>query len=173
VAPGDIVNLQAFLRALRAAGRDDPVAGPRRILVDTMIFDRIVATRRLTRKIRRLARSGRLLVLTTHVQEDELAGVASRFKRARLARIPRDLVPTSHFVIGHSRFDLARIGDDPSFEQIRGTGAHTKDGLIGATALAESAVLVTEDRRLGRRASDAGVEVWTFAQFVEWVEAAR
>lgn len=135
-----------------------------------MVFDRVVATWSLARKIRRLTNAGALTILTTHVQEDQLAG-APWWKRVRTARIPRVGVPTSNFVIGHSRIGRARLGAGEPFEQIRGTTTHTKDGLIGATAFRESAILVTEDRRLQRRASEAGVEVWTFTQFAEWVRS--
>lgn len=139
-------------------------------MLDTMIFDRIVATRGLTRRIRRLVKAGALTILTTHIQEDELAAVPSWWKRARIARVPSVRVPTSEFVWDVSRFDEARLGTGEPLEQIRGTKTHTKDGLIGATAFAESAVLVTEERRLTRRASDAGVTVWDFSRFRAWVE---
>ena len=141
-----------------------------RAVLDTMIFDRIVATWGLTRRIRWLVEAGVLTILTTHIQEDELAEIPSWWKRARIARIPRVRVPTSELVWDISRFDHARIGTGEPLEQIRGTKRHTKDGLIGATALFESAVLVTEERRLTRRASDAGVTVWDFKQFRVWAE---
>ena len=142
-------------------------------MLDTMIFDRIVATWGLTRRIRGLVEVGALTILTTHIQEDELAEIPSWWKRARIARIPRVRVPTSEFVWDVSRWDEARIGTGEPLEQIRGTKRHTKEGLIGATALVESAVLVTEERRLKRRASDTGVTVWDFTQFRGWAETTQ
>ena len=141
-----------------------------RVMLDTNIFDRIVATWGLTREIRRLVKSGALTTLTTHIQEDELAK-APLWKRVRFARVPRVRVATSDFVIGHSRFDQARLGAGERLEEIRGTAKHTNDGLIAATALAESAALITEERRLTLRASDAGVTVWDFGRFRAWVES--
>ena len=151
-------------------GAADLASDQTQIALDTNVYNRVGATWGLTRRIRRLTNAGTLTILTTHVQEDQLAG-APWWKRVRIARIPRVDVPTSDFVIGHSRLGRARLGTGEPFEQIRGTTTHTEDGLIGATAFAEDAVLVTEDRRLQSRASEAGVEVWTFTQFAEWVRS--
>jgi predicted nucleic acid-binding protein len=142
-------------------------------MLDTMIFDGIVGTWGLTRRIRRLVSSGALTILTTHIQEDQLAEVRSRWKRVRIARIPRVSVPTSEFVIGYSRLGRARLGTGEPFETIRSTPTHTKDGLIGATASREGVILVTEDRRLTSRASAAGVTVWNFGQFRTWVNQSQ
>jgi hypothetical protein len=109
-------------------------------MLDTNVFDKIIETPGMTALIRRRVEAGALTVLTPHVHEDEL-GDAPESKRARFAEIPRDCVPTSHFVLDHSRWDQARLGEDPSFEQIRRTHTHTRDGLIGATAKAESALV--------------------------------
>jgi hypothetical protein len=95
-------------------------------------------------------------------KEDELQDIRSRWKRFRIGRVPRTVVPTSVFVVGVSRIGRARIGAGQPFEQIRGTKKHTRDGIIAAKADYEGAVLVTGDGRLARRASEADVRVWSF-----------
>jgi hypothetical protein len=136
-------------------------------MIDTNIFDKIVATRGMTWNLRRLVRKGTVTILTTHVQEDELADIPSRWLRFRVGRVPHVRIPTSEFVWNASRLDQARLGTGQPFEEIRGSVTHTKDGLIAATAYAEADVLVTEEGRLRRRAAAAcpNLVVWDFDDF--------
>lgn len=138
-----------------------------RLMLDTMIYDLLVADPPLLDGLIELVDRGDVEVLTTHVQEDELAAIPDAAKRASIARVPRRQVATSHFVLGTSRLDHARLGEPGDFEALRGGMdhlGHTHDALIGATAAYERAVLVTEDARLASRAAAAGVTVWNFEE---------
>jgi predicted nucleic acid-binding protein len=143
-------------------------------MLDTMIFDKIVSAEGMTEKLQQLTDDGALALLVTHVQEDQLADISDAKKQASIERVPRTLVPTSAFALGFSRLGMAGLGSGRLLKSIRGTTSplrHTKDGLIGATAGNTSAVLVTEDRRLRRRAVAAGVSTWDFAAFRAWVDS--
>lgn len=140
---------------------------PLRVLLDTNVFDRIAETDESLDRVQRLVRRGAITVFVTHVQEDELARITDSTKSARIASIPRDLIPTSEFAVGTSRLDMACLGEGEALEKIRkGNWAkHTRDALIAATAHADGLVLVTEDGRLRNRASEElDIDVWDWKQ---------
>ena len=67
-----------------------------------------------------------------------------------------------------SRLGMARFGEAAPIEAIRGGNwpKYTHDALIAATAQADGQVLVTEERRLQRRAeTQLGVEVWNWQRW--------
>jgi hypothetical protein len=70
-------------------------------------------------------------------------------------------------VMTHVQEDEARLGDEEPFESLRGTVRHTADGMIAATAEFEGIPLVTEERRLARRAHQLGIEVWSWERLRE------
>lgn len=110
--------------------------------------------------------------LVTHVQtidEDVRGDVA-----AVLERLPALEVPTSGFVLGVSRLDMARFADEEPLDDLRSTpegrrvDGDTRDALIANTALYEAAVLVTDDGRARRRALRvADLEVLSLSGLVE------
>jgi hypothetical protein len=51
-----------------------------RVMLDSNIFDEIIKTPGLAGQLRSLTASGRLDIVVTHVQEDELAGLARRVR---------------------------------------------------------------------------------------------
>ena len=63
---------------------------------------------------------------------------------------------------GGKRADLNALLDS----QMRWLSVHSR-----TTAECEEAILVTENRRLARRARELGVEVWTAHELVAFVEA--
>jgi len=145
---------------------------PLRIMLDTMIFDKIVEIPGMTDDLRTLVAAGKVDIVTTHVQDDELEQVRNSSKHAGLARIPCRRVPTAVFVFDVSRLGLARLGAGEEgglrYERLRmGNPKHTRDAIIALTAAQEADVLVSEDRTLSHRtrASAETLEVWDFAQF--------
>ena len=75
-----------------------------RVMLDTNIFDHIIETPGLASHLRSLTASGRLDIVVTHVQEDELAGIQDTEKRRAIHQVPRRLVPTADLVLDVSRF---------------------------------------------------------------------
>jgi len=89
-----------------------------RYVIDSNIFDKIVDDG-LTEAVTRLARAGRLVLISTHVQRDEIERVQDRKRLARLLEVPVEQVPTFGFVIGESRIGMARLGPTEPFETLR------------------------------------------------------
>jgi hypothetical protein len=81
------------------------------------------------------------------------------------------IVPTYGVVKGISKPGLARFGEPELIDIIRTPqGRHARDALLAATAKFEGAVLVTEDRRLTRRAEKIGMKVWNGWQLIEFID---
>jgi predicted PilT family ATPase len=70
-------------------------------------------------------------------------------------------VKTSAFLFGFSKIGLAEFGPPRRVDEIRGDAFKDDlDALLADTARRDSAVLVTADKRLSRKAKAVGVEVW-------------
>lgn len=140
----------------------------RRFMIDSNIFDELVADETLRRKVVSLARQCRVELVTTHLQEDELRAVASRdaTKYRRIQSLPRTVVLTSDFIVGVSRLGMARIGDGTTYEAIRRDKRHIFDAEIAATAKYEQIPLITSERRLRNQAAAQSVPVVRGAEFV-------
>jgi hypothetical protein len=68
-----------------------------RVMLDSNIFDEIIKTRGLAGQLRSLTASGRLDIVVTHVQEDELAGIQAAERRRAIQQVPRRSIPTAVF----------------------------------------------------------------------------
>jgi hypothetical protein len=152
----------------------------KRIAFDSCVLDAIEASPGLLQAIQRAAASGELILVSSHVQEDELAATPDEERRAKLLALYRALpvttVMTHGFVIGVSRVGMARIGDGSrtgvAIDDLDSKERkHRRDALIGVTAAGEAHVFVTCDDRLRRRMrrAKAPCEVWDFDQFRQYV----
>ena len=147
-----------------------------KFMLDTQIYDLIIAVPGLVDRINRLTAEGKITILCTHIQNDELADTPDEHKRAEVSRINRLQVTTAGAVYGISKSGGATSGDGSSsgisLDQIRSLSKrHTKDALVATTAGRDADVLVTEDKRLANRVSATSVscEVWSFEQFKTYV----
>jgi len=125
-----------------------------------------------------------LQLLTTHVQRDEIVEITIEQRRAELLAVydslPKQEIPTLDFVIGRSRIGMARLSDGLDYENYIEGGIrkkHSRDALIGITAIHEADILVTNEsstrrNRLPSRLKRVAVdfEVWGFEQFKDFVE---
>lgn len=148
-----------------------------RVMLDTNIFDRIIETPGLVGQLRSLTASGRLDIVVTHVQEDELARIRDTEKRRAIQRVPRRSVPTAVFVLDVSRLGKARLGEGHEggleYDTLHGENPkRVRDAVIVLTAAAaapaeEVEVFVTEDGGLARRvkAKAKTLKVWNFPEF--------
>ena len=152
----------------------------KRIAFDSNVVDAIEASPGLLRAIQRAAASGELILLSSHVQGDELAATPDQERRAKLLNLYRALpvttVATHGFVLGVSRLGMARLGDGSwtgvGIDDLDSKGRkHRRDALIGVTAAGEADVFVTRERRLQRKMKAAGArcEIWDFDEFREYV----
>jgi len=146
-----------------------------RVMLDTNIFDRIIEVPGLAGHLRSLTSSGRLDIVVTHVQEDELARIRDTEKRWAIQQVPRRSVPTAVFVLDVSRLGQARLGEGHEggleYDTLRGENPkRVRDAVIALTAAAEAEeveVFVTEDDGLARRvrAKAKTLKVWNFPEF--------
>lgn len=142
-----------------------------RFMLDTMIFDQIVADPSFADSLREAARSGSITIVTTHIQEDQIADIRDDEKREAISRIPRAVVPTTGFALDVSRLGMARLADEVTSATIERIGRRhrrtVKDALIAATVPYEADAIVTEDETLRRRIQREGLNVTllTFEEF--------
>jgi len=142
-----------------------------RFMLDTMIFDHVVADAPFAEALRVAAEAGQITIVTTHVQEDQIAAIPDADKREAVLRIPRSVVPTTGFALDVSRLGMARFADEQTSATIERIGQrhpkNVKDALIAATACDEADALVTEDKTLRKRIVREGlkVSVLTFEEF--------
>ena len=144
---------------------------PERYLIDSMIHDRIADDPLALRLVKDLVEAAAIVLLTTHVQEDEITRIPNAARVKQLLQVPVKRVPTLGLVLDYSRIDAARLSEAEPFESLRrGNLNHTEDALIAATAQYESATLVTEDQTLTRRAKAQGISVVSWDAFLERLE---
>jgi len=150
----------------------------KKFMLDTQIYDLIIAIPDFVDRINRLIAEGMVVILCTHIQSDELAIIPDEHKRAEASRVNRQQVSTAGAVYNISKYGCATYGDGSSsgitLDQIRSASkGHAKDALIATTAVRDADVLVTQDRRLANRVSATSVscEVWSFEQFKSYISS--
>ena len=127
---------------------------PKRLMLDTNVYDLVVARRDFAKRLNRAVEDGAIEILRTRVQEEEIARIPDASRRAAMRRVRGRTVPVS---------------DAPWQGMPRG-GAPSEDALIVATAEESADVLVTEDRVLAAKARAGHLEVWRFEALVAFVE---
>jgi predicted nucleic acid-binding protein len=139
-------------------------------LLDSNAYDPIVDSPDLERLVIAACAAGKIELLLTHVQQDELMDDETR--RNRTLALPSVLVPTYGFVVNASKLGLAQLGEPENINAIRSpTGGHTHDALLASTAQHHGAILVTNDDRLRNFALRQGIEAWRSADFERYVRA--
>jgi hypothetical protein len=131
-----------------------------------MIYDKLVDEPDLLILVARLVSEGKVELLSTHVQADEIARTPDPERARQLMTVPAKKVATSGIVFGVSRFGEARFAEREPYETLQGGNVtHSEDALIASTAQFEEATLVTEDRSLTSRARKQGIAVIGWAVF--------
>lgn len=151
-------------------GRENTVPGMRRAVLDSNAVDLLIDLPGAYETLRTAVDDGRLRLLFTHINIDELAVVPDAERRSRLLLAMVDLgqlVPTGACVADVSRLNFARLMEDvDAVEALRsGNIDHTRDALIAATAIFEKCALVTNDKRLAGQAR-RGIEVLTTSKLL-------
>jgi len=146
------------------------------IMFDTNIYDKIIDNLGMVDRLNQLTKEGKLVVLSTHIQDDELARIPDEKKRHAIAEISRKMVTTSGAVWGVSKWGKATWGPGGkgkiNIEAIRkGNAEDTEDALIGTTAERDADVLVTEDNRFAERMKrlNPSCEIWNFVKLKEYL----
>jgi hypothetical protein len=147
-----------------------------RIMLDSNVHDLVLADQVALSVIKQRIADGRLTLVSTHVQRDELS-LAPEPKREALLAIygMAEKVSTTGAVWDVSKWDESSWGSDAVNASIvahmAGNTKHAEDALIAATAADEADVLVTNETRLASKIQRAGisVEVWSWSEFVAWL----
>lgn len=141
-------------------------------LLDTNAYDPLAGDPEARFLVTAACQQGRVELLMTHVQWDELCKIADGGKRTLATTIPFVIVATYGLILDTSRVGLARLGEQDKIEAIRNyKDKHSRDALLATTALMEGAVLVTNDRRLTNFARRETVEVWSSGDFVKYLRS--
>ena len=146
-----------------------------RALLDTMIFDEIVADQSLKADVLKVVGFGEVVILSTHLQEDQIGRIPDQTMRDEISVIPRTVIATGAAVWDHSNWDEAKfdegIGPATVDDVFRGNPRDIPDALVAAT-LSDADVLVTEDKDLRKRVEvKARGRVWSFEQFSAFVKS--
>ncbi|MET9414711.1 hypothetical protein ABZY03_11090 [Streptomyces klenkii] len=138
----------------------------RRFVLDSNAIDPIADTPGAYEATRAAIDDGKIELLITHVNIDELAAIPDLDRRSFLLLLLCDLgtlVPTGAAALDYSRLDFCRFHDDVEVTEALRSGSidHTRDALIAVTADFERCALVTNENRLTNRSRDRGIEVLT------------
>jgi predicted nucleic acid-binding protein len=147
-----------------------------RIMLDSNVHDLIANDQSVLSAIQQRIADGRLTLVSTHVQRDELSR-ALEPKRAALLEIYglAESVSTTGAVWDVSSWDECSWGTDEAnasiVELMSANPNHAEDALIAATAAGEADALVTNETRLASKIRRAGfsVKVWSWSEFVAWL----
>jgi predicted nucleic acid-binding protein len=157
--------------ALPSNDNPDRLAGPMRFMLDSNVSHALVDDDKLRLAVRRAADRGFIALLVTHIQVDENLDHPDPDQGRRLIHAligtGARTVPTYGLALQASRPEHAMLFDEAMagmFEAFRrGNPKHTQDGLLAATALHETAILVTAENEKHRRRLRRffpGLEVW-------------
>lgn len=162
------------------------MTNPLRVVLDSNVFDCFLradgsVNDELIDLTNNCIEQARMVVYTTHVQDDELAQTPDCNKRAKLfeirARLSLTEISTSGAIWNVSRWGMSTWGNGKGpikLEHIqKGNPKHSEDALIGATASACADVLVTGEVKKFRNkvnAQKTTLKVWTFTDFESFVK---
>ena len=87
-----------------------------RLMLDTQIYDLIVAEPGLVATLNGLQDENVASIISTQIQEDELAGITDPVKAIEVSRVRRELVPTAGGIYGVSKYGSSTYGDGSASE---------------------------------------------------------
>jgi len=108
----------------------------------------------------------------THIQIDEINKCSDEEKRARLflfkSKLSPIVIPTESVICGISRYGEAKYGGGQIIKEIiKGNLKHTKDALVGETAIKNNFLLVTEDNQLKNKVNSFNGRAVSLEEFKE------
>jgi hypothetical protein len=123
-----------------------------KIMLDANEYDKLLEHPDSYDKLLGLLAEGKIELLSTHIQRDEILATPDPAKKARLEALLTHvrMIETRGVVVDLSRVGLARLGSDEEHRIIYHV-RHRKDGLIAATATSDADTLVTDDKRFAKR----------------------
>lgn len=141
-------------------------------MLDSNAFDQIIVDPELIKAIVEASRLGKMRILVTHVQEDELKRMPDIQKLNAIAQIPREVINTSGAIYRVSKYGQAVYGNAninglTLADVQKGNPKHAEDALIALTAFKHADVLVTEDRPFRNKVKkmQSLISIWAFSDF--------
>jgi predicted nucleic acid-binding protein len=150
---------------------------PLRVMIDTMVVDKLAMDPEVEVLMRGAVTSGRLVLVATALRRDQVER-APLAKRETLVRFVADLTvqtTTAGLSLDLSRWGESELATETQVSTIDATRIghrrHSADALILATAQREGIPLVTEEKgRLRRACLGIGVEVMTADELIALVK---
>lgn len=134
-----------------------------RVVCDSNVFDAAAADPGLKTLIEDAQAAGRVVCNIVSIQEDELSRIPAQRDIGQAGAIRAESIPSAVFVLGYSKLDQDRLGGpeaNQAFSAIKkGSAKHIEDAMIGATAVLDADILVTNDRRFQRRVAKLGTSI--------------
>lgn len=136
----------------------------RRVVLDSCGIDPLVDLPGAFDVVRQAVEAGELELLATHILREEVAAAPEeiRAKKQTILDLAKD-EPTGALIPDVSRLDHARLSDETeAIERLRSRNpgmTHANDALIASTSMYEGCALVTDDKRLRKRAAAVGIVV--------------
>jgi predicted nucleic acid-binding protein len=142
------------------------------VVLDTNSFDAIALHDDRLRCVQRAVTEGRIHLIVTHIQIDEVRATPDDAKRKQLLVLASESnTPTSVFIVGVSKLGFAAVSSDEDaaiYDEVAGPRRkHVNDAILLTTALRRGATLVTDERRrLPNRCRKHGVPVLSTAELI-------
>ena len=128
---------------------------PVRVMVDSNFYDALHADSEFKALVEKRQADGRLTILSTHVQETELAKIPQDRNVGQAQAVVAESVGASVFVLDYGMLDVDRFGTEESSDAYhrihRGNNKNIEDAMIGATATTDADILVTNDKKFTSR----------------------
>jgi hypothetical protein len=137
------------------------------MILDTNVYDAAIDNDQLRNLMAKKQESGSIALFSTRIENEELAAIPPLQDRGQKSAVQTVLISPAVFVLDASHLDDDRLGTDEAnaaFNYLQnGSKKHTNDAMIGATAMIDADILVTNDHRLLNRLSaiDSKVKVIT------------
>ncbi|MFH1920035.1 MAG: hypothetical protein ABIP48_09140 [Planctomycetota bacterium] len=124
-------------------------------MLDSNIYDLLVEDAEALARVQQLVDAGELQILCPATVRHELEN--SPFGGVPTG-VPVKQVMDAVAVYDHSRYDEARYGDGTAYKRHKGESRKVADAVIAECAFTDAEVLVTEDKRAGKRIKEIGYE---------------
>ena len=148
-----------------------------RLMLDSNVHDEVIAVPGFADRLRVAIATGHIQIVTTHIQQDELARIPVPAKRAAALDVPGTVTATAGAVWDVSPWDQARWGEGQGeikyTDIFKGNPRDIEDALIVITAASEADVLVTQEKgKLPKRilVTNTKLVVWDFEQLKRYVD---
>ena len=136
-------------------------------MIDSNIWDSVFTKFEVQLLLETLVARDKIRLFGTSIQDMEISAAPEATKLQDLIeKLQLQKVPSSGFILDFSRLDVDRFGPESS-RWVDEHGKNHRDQVIGQTAEKIGATLVTNDKRLRKRAQSLEYPTRDFEEFLE------